>query len=199
MKYIRLLLSVFLAALLFASCTTSVSRSSFGRQNDLSGRWNDTDSKEVANTMVRSLLWGGWITRFRWSEGDKPVIIVGGIENRTSEHIETDTFIKDIERELIQSGRVRFVASADERTGVRAERDDQQTQASRSTRAQLREETGADVMLIGSIKSQIDAEGRRQIRYYQIDLELIHLETNEKVWIDSHKIKKYIQKALIRP
>ena len=54
-------------------------------------------------------------------------------------------------------------------------------------------------MLIGSIKSQIDTEGRRQIRYYQIDLELIHLETNEKVWIDTHKIKKYIQKALIRP
>ena len=197
-KLLKTIIMGMAIAILLASCSTAVYRTRIGKKTDLSGRWNDTDSRLVAQTMIRSLLSGNWIRRLRWSEGNKPVVIVGEIENLTSEHVETGTFIKDIERELIESGRVKFVASAEEREGVRAEREDQQSQATRKTRAQLRQETGADVMLIGSIKSQIDSEGNRQVRFYQVDLELIHLESNEKVWLDTHKIKKYVEKPLLR-
>ena len=169
------------------------------RKTDLSGRWNDTDARLVAETMIRGMLSSNWIRKYRLSEGQKPVIIVGEIENLTSEHIETGTFLKDIERELVNSGKVSFVASAGEREGIRDERQDQQSNASRRTRAELLEETGADVMLIGGLKSHLDTEGRRQVRFYQVDLELIEIETNEKLWIDTHKIKKYVQKALIKP
>ena len=198
-KVFRIAVALVVLTAILAGCTTSVSRIRVKRKVDLSGRWNDTDSRLVAKTMISGMLSSNWIRKIRWSEGQKPVVIVGDIQNLTSEHIETGTFIKEIERELVNSGRVTFVASAREREGIRDEREDQQSNASRRTRAELREETGADVILIGGVKSHLDTEGRRQVRFYQVDLELIEMETNEKIWIDTHKIKKYVEQALIKP
>ncbi len=185
---------VVVLALLLGSCTTySVSRVSADTQIDLSGRWNDTDSRQVAQDMIDDVLRRPWLVDFVGRAGEKPVVIVGGIRNRSSEHIDSGIFTKDIERELINSGQVRFVASSEEREGVRDERMDQQIQANPETIARLGMETGADFYLGGVITSQTDAiEGKRVISY-KVDLELIHIETNEKVWIGSKQIKKYIE------
>jgi hypothetical protein len=56
-------------------------------------------------------------------------------------------------------------------------------------------EIGADFMLIGGINSIIDAAGGTSVRYYQIELELINLESNEKVWIGQHSIKKVVKQS----
>ena len=197
-RVLRTLVILAVLVAMLAGCTTSVSRVRLKKKVDLSGRWNDTDSRLVAENMIKAMLSSNWIRKYRWSEGQKPVIIVGEVENLTSEHIETGTFLKDIERELVNSGRVTFVANPFEREGIRNEREDQQENASRRTRSALREETGADVILIGGIKSHLDTEGNRQVRFYQVDLELVEIETNEKLWIDTHKIKKYVERALFR-
>ncbi len=159
---------------------------------DLSGRWNDTDSRLVAEEMVSDALSRAWLTRFTSEKGAMPVVTVGTIRNRTAEHIEMETFISDFERELINSGSVRFVASKEARSEIREERQEQQEFASRETAKRMREETGADFILQGALKTIIDEEGGKQVRYYQTDLELINIETMEKVWIGSKKIKKGI-------
>ena len=101
--------------------------------------------------------------------------------------------IKDIEREFINSGKVKFVATSEERKEVRDERLEQQSYASDETAKRLAAETGADFMLKGSIKTHIDAIEGKQIKFYQVDMELINVETNEKVWMDSKKIKKFVK------
>lgn len=124
---------------------------------------------------------------------ENPVVIVGTIRNKSTEHIPVDIFIKDIERELINSGQVSFVASAQQRQEIRDERLDQQSYASMETARQLANETGADYMLQGSINSIVDSfEGQKAV-YYQVDLELINLEKNTKVWLGDKKIKKLIE------
>jgi len=197
----RLLFLAMIVVLALGACATSsrtVQRTSADTTTDLSGRWNDTDSRLVAEEMIGDLLNSGWLSSFSQEEGREPVVIVGNVRNLSSEHIDTTPFIKDIERELINSGRVTFVASADERAAVREERLDQQTEASTETIKRLGEETGADFMLRGSITSQTDAvEGTRAI-LYQVDLELINIETNEKSWINSKKIKKVIEQSRTR-
>jgi PBP1b-binding outer membrane lipoprotein LpoB len=125
-------------------------------------------------------------------------VIVGTVRNQSSEHIDTSIFITDIERELINSGMVRFVATAEAREEIRGERMDQQTQASEETIARLGEETGADFMMQGSISSTVDAvEGERAV-FYQVDMELIRIQSNEKVWIGSKEIKKLIEQRRAR-
>jgi len=50
-------------------------------------------------------------------------------------------------------------------------------------------------MLKGVISTQNDSFDGQAVKFYQVDLELINLETNEKVWLDSKKIKKLVEQA----
>lgn len=193
----KLLKSPFALACVFIlfGCSTApkVTRTSVDEQIDLSGRWNDTDSRLTAETMVSSMLSGKWLSRFMSLESREPVVIVGTVRNRSSEHIDNETFIKDIERELVQSGKVIFVAGAESRSEVRKEREDQQSHATQETTAALAAETGADYMMQGVITSQTDAIRGKRTTLYKVDMELIDLESNQKVWIDTKEIKKLVK------
>jgi hypothetical protein len=175
-----------------------VDRVSVDETMDLSGRWNDTDSRLVAEQMISDVFAHSWASDFTMANGRKPVVIVGTVRNLSSEHLETGVFIKDIERELVNSGKVRFVAASAERGELRQERLEQQQFASEETAKRLAAEIGADYMLNGSIKTQMDKEGREQVKFYQVDLELVNIESNEKVWIGTKKIKKFVKKPLLK-
>jgi len=178
-----------------AGCGTKVTRMEVEEGKDLSGRWNDTDSRLVAEEMIKDCLDRPWLNQFSMQTGKTPDVIVGQIANRSTEHISTETFIKDLERSLLNSGRVSFVASSGERQGVREEREDQAQNATAGTAKAARQEAGADFMLIGSINSIIDREGKKQVVFYQVDLELINMVDNRKAWIGSKKIKKYVERS----
>ena len=162
---------------------------------DLSGKWNETDARLVAEEMISDCLARPWLVDFVKKNGEKPVVTVGTIRNATNEHINTEIFTKDFERELINSGSVRFVGSSDQRYEIREERQDQAEFASAETRKKLREETGADFILLGSVKTITDEIEGVRTTFYSTDLELIHVESNEKMWIGNKKIKKGITQS----
>lgn len=177
-----------------AACTQkTVTRVSADQQIDLSGRWNDVDSRLVAEEMSKDAINRPWREAFTQRTGKKPVMIVGMISNKSHEHIEAETFIKDMEREFINTATVRVVQNAEFREKLREERADQQQFASPETQKKWGKELGADYMLFGTINSIVDQEGNKKVVFYQINLELTDLETNEIVWIGDKKIKKYIK------
>ncbi len=187
-----------LCSILFSlnGCYSSrkVKRVSPEQQIDLSGRWNDTDSRKTAETMISQVLNEQWLENFkRKHNGERPVVVVGLIRNKSHEHISTETFIKDIEREFIKSGRVRLVQAGDKRDELRQERMDQQKYASVETAKEWGKELGADYIMQGSVNSIVDSYRKEKVVMYQINLELTDLETNEIVWIGDKKIKKYIE------
>jgi uncharacterized protein (TIGR02722 family) len=188
---------MFLAVALLAGCGASktVSRVEPDQAIDLSGDWNDTDSRLVAEEMIKDVLGRPWLGDFKGDRKRAPVVIVGTVRNRTSEHIATTAFTKNLERELINSGRVEFVANKEERTEVRDERTDQQEFSSAETLKKFQQETGADFMLRGDITSIIDAEGGTQVKYYQVNLELVNIETNKKAWLGEKKLKKVVSQS----
>lgn len=189
-----------LVTLVPLACGKRVTRIDPAAVTDLSGRWNDTDSRLVANELISSSLREPWLRRYvESSGGDSPVVIVGDFRNRTMEHIPVNTFVKDLELAYVNSGAVRVVASADERRDIRDERSDQQEHARADTRARMAQETGARYMLQGNIEAIEDREGRERIVFYQIDASLVDLQSNERVWAGQHKIKKYISQSRFRP
>ncbi len=195
-KWPLLKILVPMTLLLLTACGgTRVSRMEVGDVRDLSGRWNDTDSQMVAEAMITDCLNRPWLTEYSLRTGKKPDIIVGTVRNRSSEHLSTETFTKDLERALINSGRANFVASAEERTGVREERLDQDINASPDSRKAPGMEAGADYMLIGTVNSIIDREGREKVVYYQVNLELVDMGNNRKVWLGDKKIKKFVERT----
>ncbi len=191
-----LITAVALAGL--SACGQKVSRVETDTVIDLSGNWNDTDSRLVADEMIQDALSRSWLTQFNRTYGKAPTVIVGDVRNLSHEHINTRTFIADMERALINSGEVDFVASSEEREEIRSERKDQDLHASETTRKAMGQETGADFMLKGTINTIIDAVSGEQVRFYQVDLTLIDLANNRKVWVGQKKIKKTIEKAGLR-
>lgn len=189
------ILSISLLVMVFfmAACSRTVTRVSPDQQIDLSGRWNDTDSKLVAEEMIRDVLNRPWKSDFQSAKNRRPVVIVGIVSNKSSEHIEAETFIKDVEKEFINSGMVRVVQNAEFREKLREERADQGEFASTETQARWGRELGADFMLFGVINSTTDSYKKEKVVNYKVNLELANLETNEKVWIGDKEIKKYIK------
>ena len=184
--------------LLLPGCGTSVKRMDTEQVKDLSGAWNDTDSRLVSEEMIKDALARSWLRDYTRTHREPPAVIVGDMRNLSHEHINLNTFVSDIERALIQSGKVRFVASSIERQSVREERRDQDLNASEATRKPMGQELGADFMLQGTINTIIDVSGKTQVRYYQVDMTLINLTDNQKVWIGQKKIKKLVKRSQIR-
>jgi PBP1b-binding outer membrane lipoprotein LpoB len=161
---------------------------------DISGRWNNTDSRFVAEEMTQTILGSRWLTdHMSAKSGQRPVVIVGFVSNKSHEHIEAETFVKDVENSFIKTQRVRLVQGGKKREELRAEKADQQTNASASSMKKFGLEQGADYILQGSINSIVDSHKRRKVVYYQVNLELTNIESNEVVWIGEKKIAKYVK------
>ncbi|MCP9456045.1 MAG: penicillin-binding protein activator LpoB [Nitrospira sp.] len=171
-----------------------VTRVDVGTVTDLSGRWNDTDSRMVAEAMVKEALEYPWLENFSKAKQRQPVVVVGTVVNNSHEHINVQTFITDLERELTNSQKVTFVASKQERDEVRAERKEQAVYAREDTQKAPGKESGADFMLKGSLATIVDEVDGTKAVFYQVDLQMIDLESNAKVWYGQKKIKKVVER-----
>ncbi len=163
-------------------------------QIDISGRWNDTDSRQVADEMTSDVLSRPWLARFNEAnDGIAPVVIIGDVINKSHEHIASETFIKDIERAFVNSGKVRVVENAALRDKMREELASQQGNATEESKKKIAQELGADYIMFGSINSTVDSYQKEKVVAYKVNLELVTLETTEKVWIGDKEIKKYVK------
>ena len=195
-KYMLIILCSLVGLLFIVNgCGTKVKRVDVEEQIDLSGNWNDTDSRLVSEEMIKDSLARPWRAAFSMNKNRQPKVIVGTVKNRSQEHITVQTFVKDLERELINSGLVGFVASKGEREEIREEKEDQAEFSRKETVKEMRQETGADFILQGQINTIIDQSGKETVKYYQVELEMVDILTHEKVWIGQKKIKKLVKRA----
>ena len=200
MKYS--LLTGLLLAFVLVGCRPSqkITRINPDTTTDLSGKWNDTDARLVAEEMIADALSKPWLNQFNRNNQKPPVVIVGRVRNESMEHIETEVFTKELERSFVNSGEISVVASSEERGDIRDERLDQQANASYVTTKKLGQELGADFMLIGNINSIVDeaVDSRTLAVFYTVNLEFVNIQTNQKVWIGNKKIKKFIERRNYR-
>ena len=188
-------------ALCMVACSgggKTVARIDENSTTDLSGKWNDTDSRLVADEMITSCLSSARIERLIGEMGRTPTVVIGKVRNKSHEHIRVETFIKDMERALLNSGAVDFVANSNERADLRNEVMDQRGNATEETAKELGMETGADWMLTGAINTIVDQEGGKSVIFYQVDLELTDLQSHKKLWIGDKKIKKFISQDSVK-
>lgn len=181
------------SVLLSAGCATKVSRISASEEVALSDRWNAKDSELVANEMIDDMLSFPWARDFQLDNNRRPTIIISRIRNKSHEHIAIDTFVNDIKRAIIRSGRADFVAGGAERDDIREERRDQELN-SKNAKAQGQEDA-SDYALSGSVNSIVDQVGDDRVTFYQVDMKLIDMESNREVWNGQKKIQKLQEKS----
>jgi uncharacterized protein (TIGR02722 family) len=184
--------AIILLATLF-SCQQSVTRVAPDTQIDLSGRWNDSDSRLVADKMISELMASERFKEYAKEKGRKPAIVVGLIRNKTSEHIDSDTYIKKLEVALYNSNVAEVVESEEFRDKLRQERAQQQDFADPATVAQWGKEIGANLMLFGEMTSETDTSNKKRVVNYITTLYLTDIETGKRVWYGQQEIKKFVK------
>ena len=196
MSSFRFLTIILIGVLSLSACqSTSVSRVDEDTEIALTDKWNDKDSQLVAKAMIDDMLTFPWIDKHLKKEGSNPAIIIQRVRNKSHEHIAVDTFLNDLKRAILRSGRADFVANNDVRKDIRAERQDQELNSSFDSQNEMGEELGADYALSGSINSTVDKLDGKRVTAYQIDLSLIDMTTNREVWNGQKKIKKLQEKS----
>ncbi|HKJ70682.1 MAG TPA: penicillin-binding protein activator LpoB [Gammaproteobacteria bacterium] len=192
---LRLMLVAAVTAGLAACGGTKVSRVEADKQIDVTDQWNSTDSKLVADQMIEDMLTFPWVDKWQKANDRMPRVIIQSVRNKSHEHIPVDTFINDLKRAMLRSGKVQFVSGGAAREQVREERKQQDVYASEETRARMGAETGADFALSGTISSTVQQADGTRVTFYQVDLNLIDLTTTEEVWYGQKKIKKVAEKG----
>ncbi|HEY9049521.1 MAG TPA: penicillin-binding protein activator LpoB [Ohtaekwangia sp.] len=182
-----------LSLVILASCSRTVTRVEPATVIDLSGRWNDTDSRTVADKMIYDLFDSQTFKDYAKQLGRKPVIVVGPIRNKTSEHIDADNYVKKFEMVIHNSAIAEIVESGDFRDKLRTERTEQQDFASSATAKQFGKEIGADLMLFGEMTSETDTNNRKRVVNYITTLFLTDIETSKRIWYGQDEIKKLVK------
>lgn len=180
-----------------ASTNSSVKRVDASTQTDLSGYWNDTDVRIVCEALIKDCLSSPRVDQTIKAMGGKtPVVLVGKFKNESSEHIDTGIITSTMETVIFNSGKMDFVAGGSTRDELRAERQDQQSNASEASAATLANETGANFMLFGTVKTIVDKAGNQTVRTYFVSAEMTNVTTNQRMWMATNSdIKKIITQA----
>src|SRR3989337_3146250 len=160
-------LSTIAFILFLISCQTrTVTRINPDAQIDLSGRWNDSDSRAVADQMVQQLFTSEKFKEYIKESEKKPSIIVGLIKNKTSEHIDAANYVKKFEMAIYNSNMAELVESEEFRDKLRLERAQQQDFPEPPKVSKWGKEIGADLMLFGEMTSETDTYNNKRVVNY---------------------------------
>jgi len=179
--------------IVMACQTRTVTRIAPDTPMDLSGRWNDSDSRMVADKMITELLSSPRFKEYAAGHEKKPAIVVGTIRNKTTEHIDAGAYIKKLEVAIYNSNIAELVESEEFRDKLRVERAQQQDFADETTVSQWGKEIGADLMLFGEMTSEVDTHNKSRVVNYITTLFLTDIETNKRIWYGQQEIKKYVK------
>ena len=163
------------------------------RENLMDDRWSETDMQKTVEYLVNSAVKHKAIANAK----KPPVVMVTRLQNKTSEHIDTQSITDMITVELVNSGTVQFVDKA-ARDDVAEELEYQRSgTTNRASQKRRGNQTGADLILNGRIDSIVKEVGKKKSVYYKITLNLTNLSTNLIVWTNHKQIRKLYKKKRV--
>jgi len=190
-----------IASLILVSALTSCGPKAFvkgqydntERENLMNDQWSETDMQEAVKTLVETMLKHRAI-----ADAKKiPTVIVTKLQNKTSEHIDTQNIMDMVRVDLTNSGKVQFV-DKEAREDISNEYDYQNTGiVSEETKKSSGGQVGADFIINGRLDSIVQEVGKDKSVYYKLTLNLTNLKTGVIAWTNYKQIRKVFKKKSI--
>lgn len=201
MKKIVAVFCLFAMALTSVMAAGKVKRLSEDKVVDLNGYWNENDVKIVCDALIEDCVQSPRVAKFEEKNGRPPVVILGTIKNESVERIDTKIISKRMQNAIIKTGVLEFVADKSERDELREEVAQQADHASEDTAKAIDEEEGADFMLMGSVRTIVQQEGKKSIRTYYVNVQLMDLQTHRIIWSGDNEeapVRKYFKQKAVK-
>lgn len=158
-------------------------------------KWNETDARKTAQSIVNSVLTRPWLKEYQRRTGKRPVVIVDDIGNRTDEHIDTRALAEFIQDELINSGKVRYLNNKKRQELLEEIKYQNSGTTSGNTRKSAGKQIGADFLFGGEISSTVHSQGGLKTVTYQTAMNLTNIESSEIAWSGKELIKKRFKRS----
>lgn len=198
-KFAKLFFVSFLMLSSVAAFAKPVARIDAEKQKDLSGNWNDKDIRQVCETLIDDCVESSIVKKFTKKYGRLPYVKLGPIMNLSDEFIDTTIIANKFRNAILNSGELKFVASDSEVEALRNEQLTQGDHVKMEEAAQMGNETGADFMLQGTVKTVIDQDKKTIQKTYYVDIELFGVESAEVVWTaENSDIVKVIDRKKVK-
>jgi hypothetical protein len=195
----KLMLSALGGALLLIGCS-SVRYDDPEKVETLTIDFGSTDLQTLAAAMVEELNSAPTLAYLDSpSKGDdkRVIMFMGGVNNRTSEHIDTTGITDAIRAALLKGGRFRFVATQQGQSelGDQVRFQQESGRVDPALAKAFGKQLGAEVVLFGNLRSiektrdrnLEDAGVKKEDVWYQFVLECVSVETGEVLWIGGPK------------
>lgn len=152
--------------------------------------------------MITEEMGGRVVGEFLGKQPAAPIMMVAGIENRTTKHIDTKNITDRIRDIVFKSGKAQFVNEA-RRADLLKEQGYQAANATPETQARVGRQLGAKYMLSGSLV-EMESQSPRQVRvskqelkYYKLTFEVTDLETGLLAWTGEKEFARQASLPLI--
>lgn len=163
------------------------------KENLLNDSWSETDMQQAVKDLVASMLKHPALADAK----TPPVMLVTNLQNKTSEHIDTQSVMDMVRVELMQSGRVTFI-DKEARQDISEEYNYQNSGVvSSETKKGPGGQVGADFIVNGRLDSIVQEAGKDKTVYYKLTLNLTNLKTSVITWSDHKQMRKYFKKKTI--
>lgn len=157
--------------------------------------FGSTDLQQMAEKMVDSLLTFPPIVEYTAKK--RPVMFVDRIQNKTTEHIDTESITDTVSSRLLRSGKFRFVDMtkvAQVKEQLEYQSESGMVDPSKATA--MGKQIGAEFMLYGNLSSIVKKSSDTKDVYYKFTMKLMNLETGILEWSDEKEIRKTREKSM---
>ena len=163
------------------------------RKNLLNDQWSETDMQTAVKALVASMMAHPTIDKAK----APPIVMVTNLQNKTSEHIDTQSIMDMIRVELMKNGKVSFI-DKEARQDVADEYNYQNSgMTSNESKKGPGGQVGADFIINGRLDSITQEVGKEKTVYYKLTLNLTNLKTTLISWSDHKQIRKTFNKKSI--
>lgn len=163
------------------------------RENLMNDQWSETDMQKAVADLVGSLMNSPVITQSK----KMPVVMVTNLQNKTSEHIDTQSIMDMVRVELMQSGRVAFI-DKEARQDIADEYNYQNSgMVGEDSKKGPGGQIGADFIINGRLDSIVQEVGKDKSVYYKLTLNLTNLKTSMIQWTNQKQIRKTFKKKSV--
>ncbi|KYG60662.1 penicillin-binding protein activator LpoB [Bdellovibrio bacteriovorus] len=163
------------------------------RENLMNDQWSETDMQKAVADLVASLMNAPAINNAK----KMPVVMVTGLQNKTSEHIDTQSIMDMVRVELMKSGKVGFI-DKEARQDISDEYNYQNSgMVEQESKKGPGGQIGADFIINGRLDSIVQEVGKDKSVYYKLTLNLTNLKTSMITWSDQKQIRKTFKKKAV--
>jgi uncharacterized protein (TIGR02722 family) len=161
--------------------------------NIMTDKWSESDMQKIVNKLVKDMVDTEVIRRAKLM----PIVMVTKLENKTSEHIDTQSIMDMVKVEIMSSKKAKFV-DKEARDDISEEYNYQGSgMVSKETLKGPGGQIGADLILNGRIDSITQEVGRDKTVYYKVTLILTNLRTGVMEWSGQDQIRKRFVKQRV--